>query len=137
MNWDKVGSMLSGICIVHCILLPLAIVFFPFLSVALAQGESIEWAFIGFSIVVAVFAMLQGYIYHKKPIPYILAAIGFGTFIAAKMASDRALFFSVFTSVIVYVAAGGSILLAHYLNHKFMHSAKCACEHQHEDGKIS
>lgn len=132
MNWDKIGSALSGICIVHCVLTPLAFVFFPFLSVALASGETIEWAFIGFSVVIAVFAMMQGYVYHRKPIPYILASIGFATFIFAKITFNKAFTFSMFTSIMVYVGAGLSILLAHYLNHKFMHHAKCSCEHNHE-----
>lgn len=129
MNWDKIGSALSGICVIHCILTPLALAFFPFLGVALASGESLEWAFIGFSVVIAVFALVQGYVYHKKPIPYILATVGFGTFIFAKLTFDKAFTFSVFTSSFVYVVAGLSIILAHYLNHKFTNHAKCSCKH--------
>ena len=131
MSLDKIGSWLSGVCIIHCVLFPLVMVFFPFLSAAFAAAESWEWAFIGFSVIIAFFAMIQGYVYHKKPIPYILAITGFGAFIFAKVAFDKAYSFSIFTTTIVYVGAGFSILLAHYLNHKFMHHAKCACEHEH------
>lgn len=128
MNLDKIGSILSGICILHCILLPLAMIFFPFLTIAIANGESWEWAFIGFSVMIAFFAMVQGYVYHKKPIPYILAIIGFAVFIFAKVLFEHAFNFGIFTTTMVYLGAGFSILLAHYLNHKFIHHAQCSAK---------
>jgi uncharacterized membrane protein len=103
-------------------------VFFPFLTIAFNASESYEWAFIGFSVVIAFFAMVQGYVYHRKPIPYVLAILGFGVFIFAKIAMYKAFCFSIFMTTLVYVGAGASILLAHYLNHKFAHHAKCKCD---------
>jgi len=131
MSFDKIGSWLSGICIVHCVLTPLFLVMFPFLTVAIATSETWEWGFIGFSVVIAFFALLQGYIYHKKPVPYLLAIVGFGVFIFAKVAFHEAFHFGIFTSALVYVGAGCAILTAHYLNHKWMHNAKCECGEHH------
>jgi hypothetical protein len=128
MSLDKLGSALSGVCILHCALLPFLLVMFPLLSVAIAQHEVYEWAFIGFSVVIAFFAMFQGYIYHKRPIPYILAVLGFGVFIVAKMTFEHSFNFSVFVTTTIYVGAGLSIFLSHWLNHKFIKHAKCACE---------
>ena len=110
--------------------MPLLLIFFPFITVAMANGEFLEWGFIGFSLILALFAMIQGYVYHRKPIPYILAIIGFAVFIISKILFERAFCFGTFMSTSIYVGSGISVLVAHYLNHKWTNNAKCKCNHE-------
>ncbi len=126
---DKIGMIASSICMIHCILLPFVIIMFPFLFVALAAGQVFEWAFIIFSIVLALFAMVNGYAYHKKPIPVVLALAGFCIFIFSHAVIGHDLNHGVFAGVMPYLIGGSCIFAAHFLNHKFIHNSKCACEH--------
>lgn len=132
MNWDKIGMTASGICAVHCMLVPFLLVAFPFLTIEIVKSNSFEWAFIGISALIAFFAMFQGYVYHKKPVPYILAIVGFVVFAIAKSTHTHEHSHDFLGTSVIHVLAGLTIVLAHYLNHKFVKHVKCSCGHEHE-----
>ncbi len=126
MNLDKVGMTASSICGVHCILTPVLLVLFPYASIAFIHGEFFEWGFILFSLILASFALFQGFLVHKKFIPFILAFTGFFTFIVVKLLSGSK--HESFSSAIIFVIAGSLICFSHYINHKHCKHSKC-CEH--------
>jgi hypothetical protein len=102
---------------------------FPFIFVAAASGQVFEWAFIFFGLALAIFAMINGYAYHKKPVPFMLAMIGFTIFIIAHLTIEHDLNHGIFIGLAPFIIGGTCIFAAHYLNHKFIHSHKCACDH--------
>lgn len=115
MKWiDKFGMWASGICGIHCIVFPFLFVFFPMLT--FLHSEVFEMSFLALSLVIAFFAMLQGYVYHKKAIPAIVAAIGFAIFIGAHKFWGEHLG--------LLLVGVGCIWIAHYINHQFTHSCK-------------
>jgi len=73
--------------------------------------------------------MFQGYVYHKRPIPYVLAILGFVVFVVAKLTfeHEHAHTHELALSGFIYVGAGLLVVLAHYLNHKFIQHTKCTC----------
>ena len=124
---DKIGMTASGICSIHCLLLPLVFVLFPYASVAFIKGEMFEWGFILFSLTIACFAMMQGFLVHKKWIPLALALVGFGTFIGVRLSRPNS--HETFSGSLIFVLAGVLICTAHYLNHKFIKKHRCICSH--------
>ena len=80
-NLDRFAIILSGICALHCIAVPIAISLFPFLSLSMHHGEDThELLFhqmIVFIIIpVTLFALSSGYRSHRKWLPTIVASIG-------------------------------------------------------------
>jgi hypothetical protein len=86
------------------------------------HSEIFEWSFIALSVVIAFFAMLQGYIYHKKAVPAIFAVVGFAIFIGAHKLWGEHLG--------LLLLGVGCIFAAHYINHQFSHS--CKLDHHKE-----
>lgn len=74
--YDKIGVWLSGLCIIHCILVPLLFLFYP------AVGENIESHFLHsvfFLVImaVAIVSFSTGYKLHKRlePILYLISGL--------------------------------------------------------------
>ena len=60
---DGVAVALSGACLVHCLLLPIAAAFMPILVPA-AEAEWVHWAFVAFAIPTSILALRHG---HASP----------------------------------------------------------------------
>lgn len=131
MNLDKIGMTASQICGFHCLLMPFVFVLFPFASVAFIKGELFELAFIGFSFVLACFALTQGFMTHRKWYPMSLAAIGFFIFAFVKLKFEHA--HETFSGSLIFVMAGMLVFFAHYLNHKFIHHHSESCTHENHN----
>ena len=74
INWDAVGVMGSLVCLVHCLLLPLAVVVLPWL--VLFEGE---WLHRGLAVVLAAPALLAfvfGWRHHGRWLPGFLMVGG-------------------------------------------------------------
>jgi len=124
---DKLGMAASGLCGIHCLILPIVFVLFPYASVAFVKGEFFEWSFLLFSITIASFAMVQGLLVHRKLIPLAVALLGFMLFIWTRTVNHDV--HETFSGSLMLVLAGALICGAHYLNHKFIKNHKCACSH--------
>lgn len=77
---DRFAILLSGICAIHCILLPLIAIFVPFLT-SIRHGHDIHqfWfhQFILFIILpVSIIALYSGFRTHRKWLPIVIAVIG-------------------------------------------------------------
>ncbi len=123
---DKVGMACSTVCFWHCMIFPFLIALFP--MVAFFRSEVFEWSFIGTGVGIAVFAMLQGYVQHKRLMPTALAISGFLLFAIAHMIfeSDGINYAHIGLSLL----AGCIIFSAHYINHHFI-NRHCSCDHEH------
>ncbi len=128
MTLDKIGMTASSICGVHCILTPFILILFPYASIAFVDGKMFEWGFMLFSLIVACFALIQGFLTHKKWVPLALASFGFSTFITVKILYGHSA--ETFSGALVFVMAGALICVAHLLNHKFCKKNHCECEHK-------
>jgi hypothetical protein len=127
INLDKVGMTASAICGIHCIALPFVFIIIPYASIAFLEGSLFEWGFILFSLIIASFAMIQGFLAHKKWLPLILASIGFFIFISTKTSDGHS--HETFSGSLIFALAGALICCAHFFNHKFSKLANCNCSH--------
>lgn len=106
--WDKAAVLLSGLCLVHCLALPVLVVFLPFLS-ELSDGH-LHAQLLVFVIPVSVFAFAVGFRRHRNwtvigagVLGMAVLAIG-GTYVHSHygLAADRAL--TICGSIILAVA---------------------------------
>lgn len=85
-GWDALGAALSGLCIVHCLLMPLAIAYVPLLKFEWLEGESFHrWLAIG-ALGIGGLSFLPGYLRHRRLSVLLLALtglslLGYGAFL--------------------------------------------------------
>lgn len=77
MRWDFLGLALSGSCLVHCLLLPVAIVAAPVLSSWLGETENtVHWVLFGVALGVSGWALVGGFRHHGVVAVILLGAVG-------------------------------------------------------------
>lgn len=79
--FDRFAIILSGICAIHCIALPIVAGFLPLLATTFHHGHQLHefWfhQFILYFIVpVSIIALVLGYRTHRKLLPIIIASVG-------------------------------------------------------------
>ena len=57
---DGIAVALSGACLVHCLLLPIAAAFIPILVPA-SEAEWVHWAFVAFAVPTSILALRHGH----------------------------------------------------------------------------
>ena len=61
--WDKIGLGLSGLCLVHCLVLPVALSALPWLGIVF-EDEWVHMLFAAVAIPVAFIAFIPGFLKH-------------------------------------------------------------------------
>lgn len=59
----KVGIVLSFLCAIHCVMMPILMVAFPFLEHTILHDPIVEWSILGTLIVLGIFSLNH---YRKK-----------------------------------------------------------------------
>ena len=111
VNWDAVGVMGSLVCLVHCLLFPLAVVVLPWL--VLFEGK---WLHQGLAVALAAPALLAfvfGWRRHGRWLPGFLTAGGLVAFNAAAFAAPE------HWETGLTVLGGLFLIAAHGLNRHF------------------
>lgn len=90
---DRFAILLSSICAIHCVALPIVAGIVPLLGPALDHGHGIhEFWFHQFILLfvfpVSVFALIAGYRCHRNRIPVVFGAIGLGTLIMTALFAE-------------------------------------------------
>ena len=81
LHFDRYAILLSGLCAIHCIALPLIASFIPFLAITIQHGYELH-AFLFHQFIllvilpVSLMALGAGYFTHRKWLPVVVAAIG-------------------------------------------------------------
>lgn len=107
---DIVGAGCSGLCIVHCLALPVAIaVGLPVAGLSIVTGEWVHIALGTVVIVLAVLAFPAGWRRHKRLLPLNIAGLGVVLMLGSIVAPEE---------LEAYMAgiAGLSLITAHLLN---------------------
>ena len=124
IRWDAIGAFVSGLCLVHCIAIPILLLTVPAVSTFLPLGQGLAHGVLFFLVcAAALMAFIPGYRTHKHLHPLMLSIAGITTL--------------AFATFFVHswlghiweppIAVCGSLLLiaAHWLNH-----SKCqSCTH--------
>lgn len=74
---DGIAIALSGLCLIHCLAIPVAFLLGPVLSQTLVETEtSVHWLLLGLAAPVSLWALGNGYRSHGKIFNLILGVIG-------------------------------------------------------------
>ncbi|MGE5471627.1 MAG: MerC domain-containing protein [Bacteroidota bacterium] len=117
LRWDFVGISASLLCLLHCLLFPLAASFLPVLG-NVVSGEEITHQVLALTLVLpAAFASLKAYLRHRRLLPVLLIALGvgevaWGAFLGHEQAG-RGIEWS------ITVTGSLTLVLGHLLNHVF------------------
>lgn len=76
--WDYTGAVLSTLCVVHCLVLQLLLIAFPFVELGFLAGDGTHQTLVMLMLPIAALAFLPGYQQHKKK--RVLAGMGLGLF---------------------------------------------------------
>ena len=81
VHFDRFAILLSGICAIHCIALPIVASLIPLLSVTIQHGHALhEFWFHQFILLfilpVSVIALISGFRVHHQLVPIIVSSFG-------------------------------------------------------------
>ncbi len=112
---DRWGMVVSSLCLIHCLALPLVAAFLPLLAVPLAGDEWVHSVLLAIALPVSGMALVRGFRAHRAAGPAILGAFGLaGIACAIVVRADMA-------ERILTVAGGLLVARAHWLNWKSHH----------------
>ena len=112
MKFDLIGLVLSGSCLLHCLLLPVALVAAPSLAVWLGETEtSVHWMLFAVALVVSGWALMAGVRRHGVWLVVTVGAVGL-----LVMAVAAAHLFGRGLEVALTLIGASIVALAHVVN---------------------
>ena len=119
-TWDRMGILTSGFCVLHCVLVSLLLLLYPF---SVQKFEDQTHSLLFFLVVpIAAFSLVRGFTHHRK-IPILLAGT-FGIGLLVISLGSHSVFLSEELEHGVATLGSLSLIWAHYKNLK-------ACPHPH------
>ena len=108
---DRMGSVASASCALHCLTLSLAPALLGVLSIEFLANEAVEWGLFASAVVFAVLAAVLGFRVHRDT--RVLG--GFGVGLAALSAARLGEALALFEGTLVLAVLGGGVLVASHL----------------------
>lgn len=129
-TWDILGIGLSGLCIIHCIILPVLIILAPtMLHEWLPQEDKTHAVLLAFILGIAGFAFISGYRVHGqiRPVLWMLGGVIIITY-ASFFAHDQ---LGHLWEPVIAIIGSLALIRAHILNHRCKTCEEHECTHEH------
>lgn len=123
MIWDRIGIIISSVCLVHCLLVPFILMLFPFVESKYDHFHELLTIFV---VVPAFLAFIPGYKKHRNINVLYLAVTGLIFIMSAAFLED--IYFSHNAARIVTILGSLFMILAHARNIKHAHQCR-TCHH--------
>ncbi|PKO28703.1 MAG: hypothetical protein CVU32_00415 [Betaproteobacteria bacterium HGW-Betaproteobacteria-5] len=116
-RWDQLGVVLSMVCLLHCLALPVLLAAFS-VSGALFLHDGVTHQYLAFFLTIpALFSALPGFRFHRRILPMMLISIGiFGVFFAAFWVGDL---IGENSDNLITIFSSISLIAGHILNNSF------------------
>ena len=130
VTWaDRYGRVLSACCAVHCLLMPVALVVFPFWLGHALRHEGVHLLFVSASVFVAGWSFWRGQRAHGKRGILFFAVVAASLILVGELFLDRAPWWHAGLSA----SAGLALAFGHHMNLRWCRDAQCDCpSHSHE-----
>src|SRR5262249_12391068 len=94
LSLDYLGIFASTLCLIHCLAMPFIIAFLPFLGWQFLEGPAAHRVLASFVITFAIFAIVPGYLKHRRKDILMCMILGLGsvlfaTFLAGPMFGEQ------------------------------------------------
>lgn len=117
-KWDKAGLLLSTLCLVHCVITPIAVSALPTVAHLIGDNEWIHVFLAMLTLPVAGYAIYSGYRRHHSFVPLMFAVAGIVLLLSALQIHEPHWLEILVTSV------GSAVLsIGHLANHRLT----CRC----------
>lgn len=85
-----IGFFLSMACAIHCMVMPVLLIFFPMLGDSVLHDPLLEWSVLGLLVVLGLYTM-EHYRrkHHNSPVPMRIFALGAGLCLASLLLSTH------------------------------------------------
>ena len=120
---DKAAISLSGLCLVHCLALPLLVAFYPVAFVLALSEEFFHWAMVMMAIPISTTSLFVGCQKHEKRQVLLVGGLGLVLLVAPFAVSHEV----TDEQMEVVVTVLGALLLAtaHIMNFRLCRAAEC------------
>ncbi|HAT28021.1 MAG TPA: hypothetical protein DCS89_13475 [Gammaproteobacteria bacterium] len=124
---DTAAVVLSGVCMLHCLALPIALTILPIVNVTLLDESTFHLIMMAVILPISVIALTIGCRQHKDKLTLVLGSVGLGVLTITALFGHDLLGL---TGERIVTSVGGLILAAaHIQNYLCCRNNDCAHEH--------
>ena len=116
INYDKIAISFSVVCALHCLLLPIAVIFLPAISATFLGSEDFHKTLLYFVIPSSIIALSLGCKMHGKYEVYSYGVIGIGTLLFASFFGHE--YLGEIGEILFTLIGAGILSFGHYKNQK-------------------
>ena len=116
INYDKIAISFSVVCALHCLLLPIIVIFLPAISATFLGSEDFHKTLFYFVIPSSIIALSLGCKTHGKYEVYSYGVIGIGTLLFASFFGHD--YLGEIGEILFTLIGAGIVSLGHYKNQK-------------------
>ena len=116
INYDKIAISFSVVCALHCLLLPIAVIFLPAISATFLGSEDFHKTLLYFVIPSSIIALSLGCKMHGKYEVYSYGVFGIGTLLFASFFGHD--YLGEIGEILFTLLGAGIVSLGHYKNQK-------------------
>ncbi|OQX34186.1 MAG: hypothetical protein B0D96_09975 [Candidatus Sedimenticola endophacoides] len=120
---DIIAVSISGLCAVHCLLTPLALILFPVLSGSLFAGEDFHQLLLWVILPTSGLAMWLGCRQHKDRLVLLFGLVGLSLLMLAAFQGHD--WFGEWGERLVTVLGGSIMAIGHVRNYRLCRSDQC------------
>jgi len=117
---EKVGVLLSIVCAIHCLSLPIFLFFAPYLASSFAFSPNLEWILVLSSFLLAAIILVLDFRKHRQPLPLYFLVLGIIIKLADMFLDNQPY------SWLFGILLGLVISLAYWVN--YTHKKSCSCK---------
>ncbi|WP_228710708.1 MerC domain-containing protein [Saccharobesus litoralis] len=118
---DKLGIVVTSLCALHCIFLPVLLPVLPLVGLGFLAGHGFEHLILVLTLAAGAIALFTGFHrYHKKLYPLYALALGIVLYVSRDFLGEE-------LQTIVLLIGAGLIIFAHVMNMRLCKSCK-SCE---------
>ncbi len=112
--FDRIAVALSAICIVHCLIVPIAVAVLPIAALSFGPGDHFHWLMLWIVVPTSVVGLLLGYRVHRRSDLIVLGAGGLVVLIVASVWGHGS--WHAYAEAAVSVAGSVALAIAHIVN---------------------
>jgi len=116
INYDKIAISFSVVCALHCLLLPIAVIFLPSISATFLGTEDFHKTLLYFVIPSSIIALSLGCKMHGKYEVYSYGFFGIGALLFASFFGHN--YLGEVGEIFLTLIGAGIVSLGHYKNQK-------------------
>jgi len=117
---EKLGVLLSIVCAIHCLSLPIFLFFAPYLASSFAFSSNLEWILVISSFLLAAIILVLDFRKHRQPLPLYFLGIGILIKLVDIFVANHSY------AWLFGILLGAVISLAYWVNYK--HKKSCTCK---------